>query len=129
VYYPTFWKSLQTVAGLEKLAASDDTVVAKEAQELLAKTCDVVFTTVKTASGVVPEVIRLRETHCRLGEKVAVAPELAAELVRQLKIAEYVDNVLDVQLTKLAGDEYAAAREVQLLGREYAVSLMRGLLA
>lgn len=128
MHYVTFWKNLQTVAGLEKLAASDDAAVAKEAQELLAQTCDAVYSSVKSA-GVALEVQHLRETHCRLGEKVAVAPEQVSELVQKLVVAEYVDNLLDAQLTKSAGEEYIAARQVQMLGREYAVSLMRGLLA
>lgn len=130
MHYPTFWKTLQTVAGLEKLAAGDDASVAAEAQQLLASTCDSLFAAVKGASANIAEpVMKMRDSARVTGEKLAADPRVAAEFLQKLTTAAYVDNVLSSQLEKLAGAEYDAARAVQLLGREYAVHLMRGLFA
>jgi hypothetical protein len=71
----------------------------------------------------------LRGAHRVTGEKMAAAPEDTAALLQKLATAEYVDDLLEEQLEKLSGEEYDAARRVQLLGREYAVNLMRGLFA
>jgi hypothetical protein len=73
--------------------------------------------------------IQVRDSHRITGEKLAASPEATAELLQKLATAEFVDGVLAEQLEKLSGDDYVAARKVQLLGREYAVNLMRGLLA
>lgn len=128
--YPAFWKTLQTVAGLEKLAMSDDASVAAEAQQLLASTCDNLFVTVKGASANIAEpLMALRDTARGIGEKLASDPKVPAEFLQKLATAAYVDDVLSAQLEKLSGAEYDAARAVQLLGREYAVHLMRGLFA
>jgi len=130
MHYVTFWSKMQTVAGLEKLAASDNLVTSQQGQELLAAACDDVFTLVKNASGeVLPQMMAMRDAHRRLGEKEASAPDITAVLLQKLAVAEYVDDLLEEQLEKLSGDEYDAARRVQLLGREYAVNLMRGLFA
>lgn len=130
MHYVTFWTKLQTVAGLEKLATNADLTIAERGQELLAAACDDIFTSVKNASGaVLPEMMTFRSAHRTTGEKIAASPEVAASLLQKLAVAEYVDNLLDSQLEKLSGDAYDEARAVQLLGREYAVHLMRGLLA
>lgn len=128
--YPSFWFKLQALGRLEKLANSDDQSVASDAQEALALACDDMFSDVKQASGsVVPAVFKMRESHRITGEKLAASPETVAELLQKLATAEYVDEMLTGQLEKLSGEEYDAARAVQLLGREYAMQLMRGLLA
>jgi len=130
MHYVKFWTKLQTVAGLEKLASSENLTTAQRSQALLSATCDDVFAAVKAASGdVLPEVMSLRVAHRSTGEKMAAAPEETAVLLQKLATAEYVDDLLEKQLEKLSGDEYDAARQVQLLGREYAVNLMRGLFA
>jgi hypothetical protein len=128
--YPAFWKTLQTVAGLEKLAMSDDTSVSAEAQQMLASTCDDLFVTVKGASANIAEpLLALRGSARRIGEKLAADAKSEAEFLQKLATAAYVDDMLSAQLEKLSGTEYDAARAVQLLGREYAVHLMRGLFA
>lgn len=130
MHYPTFWKTLQTVAGLEKLAASDDLAVAGEAQQLLATTCDELFVTIKGASeNIATPLLELRDSARSIGEKVASDAAVVGEFMQKLATAAFVDQVLTAQLEKLSGDEYDAARRVQLLGREYAVNLMRGLFA
>jgi hypothetical protein len=130
MHYPTFWKTLQTVAGLEKLAASDDLAVAGEAQQLLASTCDKLFGTIKGASAnIAAPLLELRDSAKGIGEKVASDAEVVGEFMQKLATASFVDDVLSAQLEKLSGAEYDAARSVQLLGREYAVHLMRGLFA
>jgi hypothetical protein len=128
--YPSFWFKLQALARLEKLASSDDSLVSATTQEALALACDDMFSGVKKASGsVVPAIFKMRDAHRITGEKIASSPEVTAELLQKLAVAEYVDEILVGQLEKLSGEEYDAARAVQLLGREYAVQLMRGLLA
>jgi hypothetical protein len=130
MHYPTFWKTLQTVAGLEKLAASDDPSVSAEAQQLLASTCDNLFGTVKSASSdTVTAFLELWNTAQGIGEKVASDTTVVNELMHKLAAASLVDDVLSAQLEKLSGADYDATRSVQLLGREYAVKLLRGLFA
>jgi hypothetical protein len=134
MHYVTFWKNLQVVAGLEKLALSVDAQTSEQAQPLLAGACDELFETVKQAAADRGEHLTsalwgYREAHRTTGEKFAAAAEETAELLQKLATATYVDEVLDAKLEKLSGDEYDAARRVQLLGREYAVNLMRGLFA
>lgn len=128
--YATFWKNLQTVAGLEKLATSDDReTTGQPAQVMLGNLCDHIFSEMKTAGSVVTEMMSFREAHRTVGEKLAASPEITADLLQKLATAEFVDGVISGELEKLSGDAYYAMRDVQLLGREYAVNLMRGLLA
>lgn len=126
--YPSFWKKLRIVEGLEKLSTNDDAAIAKEAQLLLAETCDDVFSLVKTSSDnfLVP-VLVLRDSARGVGEKFAASPDVTAELLQKLATAAYVDDLLEAQLEKLSGETYDLTRHVQMLGREYAVTLMRGL--
>ena len=131
--YSTLWQNLQTVAGLEKLAAGDDTLVSRQAQVVLAGACDYIFSQIKKAAAT-PEkmtalMLSMRNDHRVTGEKLAADPTVTAEFVQKLAVATYVDDVLTGQLEKLSGAEYDAARNVQLLGREYAVTLVRGLFA
>lgn len=126
--YTSFWQGLKVVEGLTKLSAHEDQTTSREAQILLAGQCDQLFGELKQA-GVVQQLMTFREAHRTTGEKLAAAPEAVAELLEKLATAVYVDNLLAGQLEKLAGKEYDDARNVQLLGREYAINLMRGLLA
>jgi len=128
--YPTFWKNLEIVAGLEKLATTEDAKTAAEAQALLAQFCDETFQLLKSAGEPITQpLMGMRDSARITGEKLAAAPEVTAELLQKLATAEYVDDLLEEQLEKLSGAEYDAARAVQLLGREYAVHLMRGFFA
>ena len=130
MHYVTFWKNLQVVAGLEKLATSDDAKTAADSQVLLAQRCDETFKLLKHAGeNITQPLMTLRDSARVTGEKLAAAPEETAELFQKLVTAAFVDDTLEAQLEKLSGDEYDAARRVQLLGREYAVNLMRGLFA
>ena len=130
--YVEFWKDLQLVAGLEKLAGHDDASTAQQAQVALAGTCNALFTRVKrateSAAPVASTLLAMQDAHRATGEKVAASPETQAEFLEKLATAVYVDDVLSEQLTKLSGEASDRVREVQLLGREYAVQLMRGLL-
>ena len=127
MHYVSLWQDLKKVDALEKLAESDDVDVSKEAQVLLADTCDKMFATLKKGS-LIPELMAHRESHRFTGEKVAEAKDTAV-LIQKLATAEYVDNLLEGQLEKLSGAAHDDARMVQLLGREYAVQLIRGLFA
>jgi hypothetical protein len=132
VHYVTFWKNLRVVAGLEKLASSDEPNISRPAQVLLGNMCDYLFGEVKKAGDatkVTEYMFALRNAHRDTGEKHAAAPEETAGIIQKLAAAVFVDEILSEQLEKLSGDEYYRARDVQLLGREYAVNLMRGLFA
>lgn len=130
MHYVTFWKKMQTVAGLEKLSASEDKEISRRAQGQLALACDDIFTSMKKASGsLIPGVMAMRASHRVTGEKIAASPETTADLLQKLATAEYVDDMLEKQLEKLSGDAHGQARAVQMLGREYTVELMRGLFA
>jgi len=129
MHYPTFWFKLQALERLEKLASSDDLSVSVDAQQALALACDDMYSSVKKAGAVLSAIFKMRDSHRITGEKLAASPEVTADFVQKLATAEYVDGVLSAQLEKLSGEEYDAARKVQLLGREYAVNLMRGLFA
>lgn len=130
--YPALLKSLKAYSAMEKLAGLENPHEARQAQILSAGISDDLFTAVKSASkngDVVAYVLAARGQHRSLGEKTAASEEQTAELLHKLAAAVYVDGVLSAQLEKLAGAEYDATRSVQLLGREYAVNLMRGLFA
>lgn len=134
MHYVTLWENLQLVSALEKVAEQDLDGKGAEAQESLALLCDQLFGAVKQASAS-PEaltqlVFSLRDAHRLTGEKLAASPDVTAELLQNLATASFVDDVLQEQLEKASSDdEYASVRSVQLLGREYAINLMRGLLA
>ncbi len=128
--YPEFLKALRLVESFDKLAASEDLPTAQQAQTLRAAVCDDLITQLKLGSeSLVKAALDLREQHVRSGEKVAAASDAAAEFVGKLASADFVDGVLSAELSKTAGDDAMNARATQLLGREYAVHLLRGLFA
>lgn len=134
MFYPTFYREISYITALEKLAMSEDDAVTKDAQALLANACDSLYNKLqkeaRLASSSIPAVVMsLREAHKSTGEKIAAAPEQTAELLEKLATAVYVDSVLDEQLEKTALRPDGSTRMVQLLGREYAVNLVRGLFA
>lgn len=128
MHYVSLWQDLKKVDALEKLAESDNVDVSKEAQVLLADTCDKMFSSLKQGS-LLSQLLDHRETHRVTGEKVASDAKATAELLQKLATVEYVDSILENQLVKLSGVARDEARMVQLLGREYAVQLIRGLFA
>ena len=144
--YSEILTELRVGQGLEKLASCPDDELALHATLQQAELCDSLFCKVqKLASespisadlprkeAMVAQMVRvvldLRETHEATGEKFAAAPEVVIESLKKLATAVFVDGVLGEQLEKLAGTERDSTRAVQLLGREYAVHLMRNLLA
>lgn len=134
MFYPTFYRELAYITAMEKLAMSEEDTVRDEAQTLLASSCNNLFNALQKEASVssksIPAVVMsLRETHKSTGEKVASAPEQTAELLQKLATAVYVDGVLCDQLNKTAQEPDNSTRMVQLLGREYAVNLIRGLFA
>jgi hypothetical protein len=139
--YTTFWMALQKLASVAKLASSDDATISHAATIKHAEMCDSLYEVVRLSSTrmnpeeseesvrIASVIMLFRDDHRITGEKLAASPEVAAALLEKLATAGYVDNILTLQLEKLSGAEYDAARNVQLLGREYAVHLMRGLFA
>jgi hypothetical protein len=130
-------------SALEKLAEQDERDLSICAQMEQAELCDQFFDRVqKCAHEHFPEtvlprkeaaviemarcMISLRDTHASTGVKLAASFDETAALVQKLAVATFVDQVLAEELEKTADE---AIREVQRLGREYAVTLMRGLLA
>lgn len=137
-HYAEIWKDLQAYSALEKTASLGDEELARWAAAKEADHCDCVFEKVKkraapdggtkeeVAAKVASFAASLRSTHVTLGEKVASDGQAHLE---NLKVAAFVDEVLTAQLKVASESERAEIRQVQLLGREYAVHLMRGLLA
>ena len=138
--YSEILTELRVGQGLEKLASCSDDELAQSAVVKQAELCDALYVQMlKLASdtpcdlprkeAAVLRMVRfaedLRETHEAVGEKLAAAPEVVVDHLRKLATAVYLDQVLTEQLEKQAND---ATRMVQLLGREYCVHLMRGLL-
>ena len=69
-------------------------------------------------------VMALHEAHQDTGSKIAALPDYLAELLTKLAAAFMVDEVLLEQLPMLEGDTKISAEHCQLLGREYAMSLI-----
>lgn len=142
--YIDIWAALRMGDGLEKVASEDQEVVACT-QAAQAELCDRIINHVlKTASEQFPSdllgkeaavastarfMLSLRDTHAATGEKLASSHEDVAGSLQKLAYAIYTDAVIGEQLTKLAGEDYTKARLTQLLGREYAVDVMRGFFA
>jgi hypothetical protein len=138
-FYPQLWKGLRLVEGLEKIA-THDRALSTFAQTNSATVASELFTQVKQAAERLPgpntigvKVARLmvdmRNAHRATGEKLAVDISVHADMLQKLATALFVDDVIEAEITKLAGDEQVNARNIQLLGREYAVHLMDGLLS
>jgi len=147
--YAHVWKTLRHTDNLEKVAGEIDASTSAAVQVRHSEMCDGLFRRLKRASEALgfPGGLRgkeasaakvacllldIRNTHTALGEKVAASPDTVADLATKLTTAAFVDDVLTEQLEKAAAaDDYEGLvhlRGIQLLGREYAVSLMRGLL-
>jgi hypothetical protein len=142
-HYPEVMLELRALPLLEKYAsAEDDAEMALHAQLKTAELCNRLVKFVyqqsshfEVESGLTEKeaavargvafAMSLRETHGATGEKFAAAPEVAAELVKKFATALYLDQVLDEQ--RRAGVKEAA--ECQALGREYAIEVLRSLLA
>lgn len=131
MHYIDFWKSIQLVGGLDDLAQSGEKVASEAAPELAA-TCDGLFDILLKkagdASGMVALMLEYQNAHEASGEKIAASAETRAALLQKLATATYLDTVVSTKLAAISPDEFEEARAVQLLGREYAVHLMRGLL-
>lgn len=137
--YPTLWKSLRLVEGLEKIASAD-VVLSPTARHSASRVVDEIFGHVKRAAQRLPGdddvgvkvaslMLEMRAAHAVTGEKLAVSAEVHADMLQKLATAVFVDAVLEQEAEKLAGDVQAHLRTVQSVGREYAVHLMNGLLS
>jgi len=137
---------LRVSESLEKVASFDDEELAANAMLRQAELCDGLFVHVQKLASELPVskdlpckeaavaqmlsfALSIRETHEATGEKLAASPEEITDSLAKLATAVFVDQVLGDQMGKMAGAERDATRAVQLLGREYAVHLMRGFLA
>jgi hypothetical protein len=144
-HYPDIQLELRALPLIEKFASVEtDAEVVVCAQEKAAQVCSDVIQTILEKSAVysiemdrwlnekemtavraVKFAMSLRDTHATTGEKLAASPEETAELLQKFATAIYLDRVLDEQ--RQAGVKEAA--ECQALGREYAVEILRSLLA
>ena len=77
---------------------------------------------------VVELMTELRDSHQIVGQKTAATNVQLNALAVKLATAVFVDEVLSQQLEKVADAKWDEIRQVQLLGREYAVNLMQGFL-
>lgn len=76
------------------------------------------------AAAFVELALQLHTTHTDTGSKVAAHPDHLAPLLPKLAAAVVVDELLLEQLPTLEGGTKRAALQCQLLGREYAMSLI-----
>lgn len=138
--YPELCRDLKVVSAFEKVASQVEEEFAPEAAEKLALACNEVFESVLTRSGasgryevksaqVIDFVLTLRDSHVEVGEKVATDTTLVSESIMKLATAVYLDDVISQTLPTLQGEAKEAALTTRLLGREYAVTLMRNLLS
>lgn len=144
--YTEILTELRVGQSLEKVASCNDDELAANAMLRQAELCDGLFVHVRKLAAELPVsadlprkeasvsqmlsfMLSLRETHEATGEKLASEPTAITDVLVKFATAVFVDQVLEEQLDKMAGAERDATRAVQLLGREYAVHLMRGFLA
>ena len=142
-FYVPVWSALDGVARLEKVAHATEGRDAAECQFKLAAECSRLYDFVRGQAvsanprGSDPAGVALSVTkfaaalaftkHC-LGEKTAAVDDIR-DILLKLATAAFVDTVLEGANASLTGVEKVAGLRVQLLGREYAVELMRELLA
>jgi hypothetical protein len=130
-HYPALNRDLKVVAAFEKVSAHIEPEFQPDAQEKLALVCDEVFEGVRAKSGgnVIDYLITMRESHLDSGEKTAVSSEVVYDTLLKLAAALHVDEVLTKAARVETGETKTAALNARALGREYAVTLMRNLLA
>lgn len=129
--YPQIWKGLRLIEGLEKTAGVD-TLTPAIASELFERVKRAALSRSEagdTGVKVAALMVEMRQAHVSCGEKLAGDVTVHGDMIVKLATACFVDDVLEEQCSKLAGEELTRARAVQSLGREYAVHLMNGLLA
>lgn len=140
--YPDVIRDLLTAAALDKIALeTGDAAMSAAAQQALAESCDGLYTKIRdkaasyieaggdakeaAAAAVVRFTLELRDTRESTGEKLASDNSQAADLAGKLVTAVYLDELFSAEMAKHASSE---TRQKQLLGREYIVELVRGLL-
>ena len=135
-HYPEIWRLLQTAGRFEKYASE-----SLDAQHELAGTCSGIYDqfmskAAEYAPGHSPAGAALQAGRFGAalyatavsvnGEKVASA-DVAVTAIEQLATAAFLDVHLKTAADKMSGEEREATQTVRLLGREYAVDLLRSL--
>jgi hypothetical protein len=138
-HYPALERDLKVLAAFEKTAAVAAPEFTNEVNERLAAASSEIFEDVvtKATSGratskmaaVADFLLGVRESHLATGVKTASSPDVVADTLTKLATALYLDDVLTESIAKSTGATKAASVSARLLGREYAVSLMRNLLS
>lgn len=140
-YYSEICARLEAIDRVEKVARELDGEDAQLGAAGQASACDALFERVASLAGgfslskdilavkVAEFAGALRESHVSAGQKTASTNEEAAQILTKLATAVYVDRILDDRLRqKIANEDWLETRYAQLLGREYAVELMKGIL-
>lgn len=135
--YARVWTELNVAEKLEKYASAAETDTSTNAQIKLAALSSALVESLLTkadgttkeakAAGVVDILLSLREDHAE-NTKMAASPDQLADLSIKLATCLYLDGVLTDTVDASAGPTKEAALKCRTLGREYAVTLMQGLL-
>ncbi len=140
--YPEVIRDLLIASAFDKLAVeASDKVMSAAAQQALSESCDSLYTRIRnkaasyvetgldpkeaSAAAVVRLTLELRDTRESTGEKLASDDNEVADLAGKLVTAVYLDELFTEELVKQASP---VTRQQQLLGREYIIELVRGLL-
>ena len=135
-HYPEMWRLLQTAGRFEKHASE-----SLDAQHQLAGTCSSIYDTFMSkaaeyAPGISPADSALQAgrfgaalyaTALSVNREKVAGVDVAATALEQLATTAYLDATLKTAAEKMSGDDREAAQTVRLLGREYAVDLLRSL--
>ena len=135
--YLDIWDDLFHIDTSVKMASLNDNEIALNAMALKTAQTDQVYGKIRAASradssrgkeaavnAFLDTVRSLRTSHVEVGQKIAASQETALDLFTKLAAAVFVDEVI-----LGAGTLTKEAKLTQLLGREYAIELVRELLA
>lgn len=138
--YVDTWVELRAAEGLDKYAQLETHPEALAAAQVkLAELCDGLFsdlvkqagaggTTDESTIRLLDHVLALRDTHAAVGEKVSEDQSEVVVFATKLAAAYFVDQVLTREMEKRSGEDRRAVMRTRALGREYATTLIRGLM-
>lgn len=132
-HYPEIWALLQKANHFEKNASADSALDQASAcsgiYETFMKRASVYGTDgspTEDAVGAISFAYALNNTALSLGEKVA-AYDNAASALEQLGAVVFLDTTLKQASVNMTGEQLESTQRMQLLGREYGIELLRGL--
>ena len=136
--YPSVRHGLKIISSFEKAASYLEADFGYEIRDRMAASCSELYEKVlnsadkeglSKSAAVVDLLLTFREATLEEGVKTAASPDVVAEAMVKLATAVFLDDVLTGILDTASGETKTAAIQARYLGREYAVELMRVLLA